>query len=117
MIRLAFALLLIFYLPGAILFRLPGRSRAYRALLPTDERLFWTVLTSVTWSVFVVLALGALREYSFEKLLLANAAASGLAVVLFRQHLVLGANWRPGWSALLPIGLVALGWSRISGSK
>ena len=109
MIQLVLASLLLFYLPGAVVFRLPGRSREYRAALPFDERVFWAVLTSVVWSVFVVLALGALGQYSFGRLLATNAAVSGLLILAFRGRLRTKAPLVLSGSALVPLALIAAG--------
>ena len=54
------ALLLIAWLPGAALFRLPFWNRDRRAALDAEERLFWHVVLGVSWSLTLVLALAAL---------------------------------------------------------
>lgn len=110
MIQLIVAALVVGWLPGALLLRLPGRSRAYRAALPADERLFWAVILSVVWSTLVVLALGASGRYSFERLLAINAIAAAMTVLALRQRLRLPAPVGAlPWSAAVPAGLVALG--------
>lgn len=110
MIRFAVASLLVAWLPGALLLRMPGRSRAYRSALPADERLFWSVILSVVWSVCLVLLLGAFGRYAFERLLVINAGVAALVILGLRQRL----RWTtPGpftWSAAVPVAIVALGW-------
>ena len=78
--------------------------------MPAEERLFWSVLLSVLWSVLVVLLLALLARYSFERLLFVNAIVSAVVVLGARQHLRFPApvnRW--SWAALAPAGLVALG--------
>ncbi len=76
MLRLALAALLLAYLPGAVLFRAPIGRRALRARLPAEERAFWSVLLSVTWSVTAAMTLAAFAVYRFDTLLWINAAAT-----------------------------------------
>jgi hypothetical protein len=103
------ALLLLAWLPGAALFRLPLWQRDRRAGLDAEERLFWQVMLSVSWSLTVVLALAALGRYTFTALLWCNAAVVAAAVLAARGKLRYGpAVRRPGWSAALPIILIAL---------
>jgi hypothetical protein len=119
MIRTALALVLVAWLPGAVLFRLPDRSRAVRAALPADERAFWALLLSVVWSALVVLALAAFGEYAFERLLVVNAFVAIAALVVWRGRLRLGsvAPW-PQWWACVPVALITIGcWSFFPGSE
>lgn len=110
MLWLILQLLLVAWVPGALLLRLPGRSRAARAALPADERLFWTVLLSVVWSTTLVLLLGAVSRYSFDRLLTINAVAAAVVLIGARQHIRLPRPVsRPGLSLAVPVGIVALG--------
>jgi 4-amino-4-deoxy-L-arabinose transferase-like glycosyltransferase len=110
MIRLALAALVVAYLPGAVLFRLPGRSQAYRAGLTWDERSFWAVILSTLWSLMVVLGLGALGRYSFNRLLLIDGLVVLLVVAAGGSRLSFrGAAPRPSWTLLIPAALIALG--------
>jgi hypothetical protein len=103
------ALLLIAWLPGAALFRLPLWQRDRRAALDAEERLFWQVMLSVSWSLTVVLAVAAVGRYTFATLLWCNAAVVAAAVLAARGNLRYGpAGRRPGWSAVLPVVLIAL---------
>jgi hypothetical protein len=101
---------LVLWLPGAWMFRLPGQSRDYRAALPADERVFWTLVLSAVWSVGVVLLLGMFDLYRFDRLLVVNAVAAGLAILLFRKRLRYDATVG-GWpkSACVPAATIALG--------
>ena len=111
MIRFAVASLLVAWLPGALLLRMPGRSRAYRSALPADERLFWSVILSVVWSVCLVLLLGAFGRYAFERLLVINAGVAALVILGLRQRLRWTTPAGPfTWSAAVPVAIVALGW-------
>lgn len=102
--------LLVGYVPGALILRLPGRSRAYRSALPADERVFWAVVISVAWSLAAVLVLAGLGIYSFDRLLALNAACSVAILVAFRARLSLGgaAHW-PSWTATVPLAIAVIG--------
>lgn len=102
--------LLIAYLPGALVFRLPWWNRERRAGLSADERVFWHVILSAGWSVSAVLALAAFDAYRFERLLLLNGAVALICLALGRQHLHYrgaAARWTP--IVLFPLILIALG--------
>jgi hypothetical protein len=97
------------WLPGALIFRLPIERDA-RAALPAEERLFWAVAISVTWSIALVMALAAFGAYTLERVVWINAGIAGLVVVITRGRLRYGAAApRPSWTLLLPIALAALG--------
>jgi hypothetical protein len=103
-------LILIAWLPGALIFRLPWLDRERRAALDAEERLFWAALLSLAVSLSVVLLLAAVQRYSFERLLLADLAIAALAAVLSRGRLWLGRPARPpGLTAIIPVALVLLG--------
>ncbi len=103
-------LLIVCWLPGAVIFRLPIADRDRRAGLDAEERLFWAVIISAVVSLSVVLALAVAHRYSFERLLLADLGIAFLAAAAGRFGLRLGANARrPGLAALLPLSLVLLG--------
>lgn len=107
---LVLQILLVAWLPGALLLRLPGRSRAYRAALAADERLFWSVLLSVVWSTTLTVLLASVDRYSFERLLAINGVVCLLTVVAARQHLLLPRPLgRISRAALVPAAVVALG--------
>ena len=81
--------LLIGYLPGALLFRLPYWSRERRAALPGDERGFWHVMISLGWSLGLVLLLAAFDAYTFARLVLVNGGQTAKY-----QHAAFGVNSR-----------------------
>ncbi len=109
MLRWWLGALFVAYLPGAILFRMPVADRARRAGLAAEERLFWAVMLSVSWSLAVVLALAALHEYRFERLLIANAIVSGLLLAAGNRKLrYRGQAARPTLTIILPAVLIAL---------
>jgi hypothetical protein len=106
MIRQLLLLLLIGYLPGALVFRLPVANRSARAKMPIEERLFWNVFLSLAWSSIVTLGLAAAGFYRFEYLLWANGGLSLLLLGVGRSRLRLGREAaRPTWTALLPLGI------------
>jgi len=103
-------LLIVCWLPGAAIFRLPIADRDRRASLDADERLFWAVIISAAVSLSVVLGLAAAHRYSFERLLLADAGIAFLAAAAARFRLRLGVKARrAGLGALFSLSLVLLG--------
>ena len=109
MLRGSLAILVVAWLPGAVLFRLPWLDRNRRAALDAEERLFWAVVISVSVSLAVVLTLAALYQYSFERLLICNGALVLTAALAGRFRLRLGtAAARPGLTALVPLALIVL---------
>ena len=108
MILTALAAILVAYLPGAVLYRLPIASRPQRAALSAEERLFWQVAISLAWSLTVVLVLAALGAYRLDRVLIANgllvAAVVGVARFVFLGTLIaLVYRGAPG-AALIQIG-------------
>lgn len=102
---------LVGYLPGAVFFRLPIGRRDDRADLTADERVFWHVILSLTWSLAVVLALGAVRAYTFDRLLVANGLLTLGLIAISRSGLrYRGTARRWSIAALAPVLLVALGY-------
>ena len=105
-----FALGVIAYLPGAVIFRLPIADRWRRSSLPAEERCFWAVFISLSLSSTIALGLAAVEQYSFERLLTANTILSLVSVLLARGRLRLIAEApRPGLTVLAPLALIALG--------
>ena len=113
MLRLGVAALLVGYLPGMMLFRVPFADRSRRARLPAEERAFWYVVLSVAWSLATVLGLAAADSYTFQRLLIANTAVTIALVIVARGRIgFASAAARVSWTALLPIALLALGFWR-----
>lgn len=102
-------LLIVCWLPGAILFRLPWLDRDRRAALDAEERLFWSVVISLAVSLSAVLALAVWHRYSFTRLLVADLTFAAAAAAAARFRLRLAGAKRIGWTALLPLALVLLG--------
>jgi hypothetical protein len=103
-------LLIVGYLPGALVFRWPSPGRPARAALPAEERVFWAIILSLTMSCMLVLALAAAGMYTFGRLLGMLLGLSLLLAASARGDLRLGpsaAGIRP--SALVPGLLVAAG--------
>jgi len=106
------ALVVVAYLPGALIFRIPVAARERRAGLAAEERAFWAVVISTACSSAIALALAAASLYSLERLAAGDLLLSMLVVGAWRQHLLYrGAASAPRWSALVPLALVVLGWS------
>ena len=106
------AFLLVAWLPGAVLFRVPWFDRPRRAQLSAEERLYWAIVLSVTVSLAWVLGLAAAHRYSFQALLIANGLTALGAAAAARFDLRLGPSAsRPGVAALIPLTLMILsGW-------
>ena len=83
------AVTLVFYLPGALTFRLPIARREHRARLPTEERVFWYVVTSLAISSVTSLALAALGSYRFDRLLWVNGVLCAGLIAAGRARLQL----------------------------
>ncbi len=102
--------ILLFYLPGALLFRAPRAERARRAALAAEERAFWAVMLSIAWTLTVTLALAAAGRYGFHTLLGINALLCGALVLAWRTRLRYAEpTGRPTAGALAVAGLLALG--------
>jgi len=107
--------LLLFYLPGALLYRLPFWQRPLRAALASEERMFWAVLVSAVWSSAVVLGLAAFDAYSFSRLVLVDAVLCVALIGVGRRGLSYrGEARRADWHAAIPAGFVVLGWLLIA---
>jgi len=109
MVGLVGAALLLGYLPGALLYRLPLCRRDTRAGLAPEERVFWHVVLSVSWTLTAVLVLAALDLYRFDRLLWLSAGLVTTLVVSARGHLLYRRSARRiTWTAVLPLVLIAL---------
>jgi hypothetical protein len=103
------AALLLGYLPGALLYRLPLWQRDRRATLDAEERVFWHVVLSVSWSLTIVLALAALDLYRFDRLVWITGGLVATIVIGARGGLRYRATAaRLTWTAVLPIVLIGL---------
>jgi len=98
--------LIVFWLPGAVIFRMPVADRDKRAALDADERLFWQVMLSVAVSTGVVLALAAADRYSIHRLILADLIIALLAAAASRFRLRLGS--RAPWPGIAALGTLLL---------
>lgn len=112
LLQQVFALLLIAWLPGAVLFRVPVLARERREALDADERTFWAVILSAACSLSIVLALACAGQYRFERLLLANGVMTAAVVLVWRARLRFTAARKPGATVILPIALLLLCGSR-----
>ena len=92
------------------MYRAPFARREARAAIDPEERLFWEVILSLSWSLSCVLALAWFGRYSFGSLLLANVAVAAAVAIASRFDLRLSApRKRPGITTLLLMPIVALG--------
>jgi len=103
-------LILIAFVPGALLYRAPVMQRDRRAALSAEERVFWAVVVSASWTSVAALALAAASRYTFPRLLIVNSLVSLAALAVWRQRLLYrGTAPRVDWNALFPLALVGLG--------
>ena len=108
--RAGLSILLIAYIPGALMLRLPVGRRALRAALPAEERLFWSIIISVALSSIVALGLAACGAYRFDRLLWIEGGLSLALALANRRQLVWRAEApKPGWTAVFPAALVFVG--------
>ena len=104
------ALVMVGYVPGAVLFRLPFWDRPRRAALCAEERAYWAVMLSIIITTTAALVLAWLGVYTLERVMMVNAAISLLLSLASLGDLRLGASARQiGWSAVIPAALIALG--------
>jgi hypothetical protein len=104
------AALLIAYLPGALLYRLPVLGRDQRAALDAAERVFWHVIVSLAWSLTIALALATVGEYQFDRLVVTNGVICLLMALVGRGWLLYrGEAARPSWTTVFPAALIAFG--------
>ena len=119
MVRTALIVLLIAYLPGALIFRLPLAERSRRAALSAEERVFWAVAISLALSSIVAFALAATGRFQLERLILVNGGISLTIGLLWRLKLRFGGEApQPTRTVGAPLVLAAAGrrdrssWSR-----
>ena len=108
MILAAAQLLVIAWLPGAVIYRLPLADRDRRAALAAEERLLWQVLISLAVSLSLTLTLGLLQWYTFTRLLSAVLMISGVLALLAGFRLRLRGT-PPTLSAFIVVLIVVLG--------
>src|SRR5262245_13101412 len=103
-------LVIVAWLPGAVLFRLPFADRRKRASLDASERLFWAVIIRLAVSLSFVLIMASVGRYSLDHLLAANLGVAVLGGLLARFKLRLGPDAaRPDIGVVFPSVLVLLG--------
>jgi hypothetical protein len=106
---LTIATLLVAYLPGAALFRLPLADRDRRAVLPAEERIFWHVVISLAVSLTGVLVLAAIGAYRLERVIAINGGVTLVCMLVGRARLrYRGTAAAPTKTLMLPLLLVAL---------
>lgn len=102
--------LIVGYLPGAVIFRLPIADRRKRGALAAEERAFWHVMLSVAWSLSLMLAMAAAGVYRYDRLLAANVVVSLALVAIARGGLLWrGTAARITIAALVPVAVLAVG--------
>ncbi len=112
--RQLISLLLIAWLPGAVIMRLPWADRERRAALDPAERAFWNVVISLAVSLGSVLALAALGQYRFERVLIINGVLAVAALAAFRGRLRFGVPTRFSASLFIAVAIAAFAVWRFS---
>jgi hypothetical protein len=112
--KAALSLLVIGWLPGAAIFRLPVARPERRAALPAEERLYWAVILSLAVSLSIVLGLAALHRYSFSRLLIADSVLSVAALAAGLRGSARPRRPWPGPGALIPIALAIFAAARFA---
>ncbi len=108
-------MLIVGWLPGAVMFRLPLLDRDRRARLTAEERGYWMVVLSAATSIALVLAMAALHRYSFTRLLIADLFLTLSLAAAARGNLRFGGGARrAGPGALIPLALLLLSAWRFS---
>lgn len=102
------ALVVVAWLPGWALFRIPILDRERRAALDAEERVFWAIVLSLAVSLSGVLFLAAFHRYSFGRLIAGDLAVTFAAAAVAGRRFRMPAA-RPTLTALVPVGLVLLG--------
>ncbi len=107
------------YLPGALVYRLPVLSRQRRAALAGEERAFWHVIISLAWSLAFVLGTAAAGVYRYDYLIVGNLVISAAALAAGRDRLVYrGSAAKVTIAALVPLVILSLGiWRFYPGSE
>ena len=98
------------YLPGAVIFRLPIADRNKRAALAAEERVFWQIVISIAWTLSVVLAMAAVGVYRYERLLAINLGLTIVLLLIARGGLLWrGTQAKVTIAVLVPLTLFGLG--------
>jgi hypothetical protein len=108
MIRIACTLLLLGYLPGALVLRLPLWERSRRESLEAAERGFWAVVLSSLWSLLAAFVLAAAGKYSLPHLVWASIGVVVAIAAVWRGRLLYTRASPPGASLVAPAVLIAL---------
>jgi hypothetical protein len=110
LIQQLLSLIVIVWLPGAVLFRIPIGNRARRYTLPPEERVFWQVLVSLGAALAAAVGLAWFGRYEFRWLLLIQAGLGLLPLALWRGRLRVVEREGLTPAAALPILLLIGGW-------
>jgi hypothetical protein len=107
MIRLIVALVVVAYLPGAALMRMPVADRQRRERLGADERAYWGIVISAAWSLGAAFVLALLGMYRLERLELINVLVTLAIVAIWRRRLHYGQAAPPSRAAAVSIVIAA----------
>ncbi|MGE0449441.1 MAG: hypothetical protein AB7Q29_07650 [Vicinamibacterales bacterium] len=100
--------LLLGFVPGAVILRIPTARVSARAGLPAEERAFWSIALSVLLSTMAALALATANRYTFSRVLWIDATVVVAVLLVFRSRLRFGAAAvPPTWSMAVPLLLLA----------
>jgi hypothetical protein len=108
MIALVLQSLVVGYLPGAAIFRLPVLDRERRAALEPAERVFWAVVISLALTLVGTMVLAALGQYSFQRLLVIDGGIAAIAALGARRSWRLTGAAPLAWWSAAPVALAAV---------
>ena len=103
--------LILGYLPGAVIFRVPLGRRELRAALRAEERAYWGIILSLALTLSVAFALAAAGRFSLNRVLVIDLIISLLPVLIYRRRLLYSKTATPATvgGAVIPAVLVAVG--------
>ena len=103
-------IVVIAYVPGALLYRLPVADRCRRAALPAEERAFWAFIISIAVTSLVALGLAAVNSYSLGRVVAGDLALAAAVLLYGRGGLrYTDAPPKATRAVMLPLTLVSLG--------
>jgi 4-amino-4-deoxy-L-arabinose transferase-like glycosyltransferase len=108
------ALVLIVWLPGAVLWRLPWLDPERRSALDVEERLFWMLVLSCGWSLTTALALASANAYTFTRLLAVNALLLAVAIPIWLRRRQPAVSRGVSFSVVLPLVLAVFCWAHFT---
>lgn len=105
MIQLIAELLVVGYLPGVAVMRIPCADRRRRERLAAEERAFWGVVLSAACSLAVAFALAMAHRYTWLRLLAVDAGVAAAIALIWRRRLRYERPAPPTRLAIVPLAI------------